>query len=155
MTYPAPLPEPEEPDYSQTSTGLTDADVRNTMIASIRLLLILAVVAAALFWWRSGWQAAVLVVVGAAISSTSLWEWLRLMTAINERMDSPQYDGKVSSSMGSVLFGFFGRLALTVVVLYGSLKYLHGTVLALAAGLGLGLVSLSIEALRLLKRKPV
>ncbi len=155
MTYPAPPPPLEEPDYSHTSTGLTDADVRHTMIASIRLLLILAVIASALFWWGSGWQAAVLVVVGAAISSTSLWEWLRLMTAINERMDSAQNDGKVSAPMGSVLFGFFGRLALTIVVLYGSLKYLHGTVLALAAGLGLGLVSLSIEALRLLKRKPV
>jgi hypothetical protein len=51
-----------------------------------------------------------------------------------------------------ILFGFFARLGLTVVVLYVSLKFLHGTVLALAAGLGLGLISLSIEAFRLLKR---
>jgi hypothetical protein len=44
------------------------------------------------------------------------------------------------------------RLCLTVVVLYGSLKYLHGTVLALAAGLGLGLVSLLFEAFKLIRR---
>jgi len=37
-------------------------------------------------------------------------------------------------------------------VLYVSLKYLQGTVFALAAGLGLGLVSLIIEASKLLKR---
>jgi hypothetical protein len=139
------------PDYSKTSTGLTDADVRETMLRSMRLLVVLSVVAAGLFWWRSSWQSALLVVVGAAISSTSLWEWLRLMTAINERMDA----GENPRPMGMILFGFFARLALTVVVLYGSLRYLHGSVLALAAGLGLGVVSLSIEALLLLRRRPV
>jgi hypothetical protein len=138
----------DQPDYSKTSVGLTDADVRNTMLAAIRLLLVLSVVAAALFWWRSGWQSAVLLVVGAAISSTSLWEWLRLMTAINERMDA----GENPRPMGMILFGFCMRLCLTVVVLYGSLKYLHGTVLALAAGLGLGLVSLLFEAFKLIRR---
>jgi hypothetical protein len=137
-----------EPDYSKTSTGLTDADLRGTMLASIRLLAILAVVAAGLFWWRSGWGSAVLLLVGAVISAASLWEWLRLMKAINERMDA----GKAARPMGMILFGFFARLALTVAVLYGSLKYLHGTVFALAAGIGLGLLSLTIEALRLLKR---
>lgn len=144
-------PEAPGPDYSKTSTGLTDADVRETMLRSIRLLVVLSAVAAGLFLWRSGWQSAVLVLVGAAITSTSLWEWLQLMTAINERMDA----GENPRPMGMVLFGFFTRLFLTVVVLYASLKYLHGTVLALAAGLGLGLVSLSIEALLLLKRRPV
>jgi hypothetical protein len=54
--------------------------------------------------------------------------------------------------MGSIAFGFAVRLGLTLAVLYGSLKYLHGTVLALAAGLGLGLLSLVFEASKLLKR---
>ncbi len=139
-----------EPDYSKTSIGITDADVRKAMLSSIRLLLVLSVIAAGLFWWGSGWQSAVLLVVGSAISSTSLWEWLRLMTAINQRMDA----GQNPRPMGMVLFGFFARLGLTVVVLYVSLKYLHGTVFALAAGLGLGLLSLTIEAFRLLRRSP-
>ncbi len=147
--------EPGEPDYSQTPVGLTDLDVRNTMLASIRLLAIFSVIAAALFWWKAGWQSAVLLVVGALISSTSLWEWLRLMTAINQRMDAGLKPGEKASPMGLILFGFFSRLGLTVVVLYVSLKYLHGTVFALAAGLGLGLLSLTIEALRLMKRRTV
>jgi len=144
-------PEISGPDYSKTSTGLTDADVRETMLRSIRLVLVLSLVVGGLFWWRSSWQSALLVVVGAAISSSSLWEWMRLMTAINERMDA----GENPRPMGSVLFGFFARLGLTLIVLYGSLRYLHGTVFALAAGLGLGLISLSVEALLLLRRRPV
>ncbi len=140
-----------EPDYTNTSTGLTDADVRNAMLASIRLLVVLSAIAAALFWWRDNWQSAILLIVGSTISATSLAEWLRLMTAINQQMDA----GRTPRPMGMILFGFFARLALTIVVLYVSLKHLHGTVLALAAGLGLGLLSLSIEAMRLLKRTSV
>jgi len=140
--------QPEQPDYSKTSTGLTDADVRNAMLSSVRLLAMLAIVAAALFWWRMNWQSAVLLLVGAAISSTSLWEWLRLMTAMNQHMDA----GGTPRPMGTIIFGFITRLGLTLVVLYVSLKYLHGTVFALAGGLGLGLLSLVIEASRLLKR---
>jgi hypothetical protein len=142
-----------EPDYSQTSVGITDADVRATMLASIRLLAVLAVVAAALFWWKSGWQSALLVVIGAVIASASLWEWLRLMTALNKSMDArPDRASSKTMPMGAILFGFFFRLGLTVVILYASLKYLQGTVFALAAGIGLGLFSLTIEALRLMKR---
>jgi hypothetical protein len=117
------------------------------MLASVRLLLTLSIVAAALFWWKAGWQSALLLILGSAISTTSVWEWLRLMTAINERMDA----GGTPRPMGVVMLGFFGRLALTLAVLYVSLKYLNGTVFALAAGLGLGLLSLVIEASRLLK----
>ncbi len=73
---------------------------------------------------------------------------MRLIAAINQRMDA----GRNPRPMGMILFGFFARLGLTLAVLYGSLKYLHGTVFALAVGLGLGLLSLTVEALRLLKR---
>ena len=136
------------PDYSKTSTGLTDEDVRSTMLASIRLLLCMSAAAAGLFWWLSGWQSAVLLVVGSLISSTSLWEWLRLMTAMNGLMDA----GQTPRPMGTIMFGFLGRLILTIAVLYASLKYLHGTFWALGAGLGLGLVSLLIQASRLIRR---
>ena len=118
------------------------------MVRALRLLVVLTLIAASLFWALSSWQNAVLLITGSAISGSSLWEWMRLITAINQQMDS----GQTPRPMGMILFGFFARLCLTLVVLYGSLKYLHGTVLALAAGLGLGLLSLSFEALRLLRR---
>lgn len=136
-----------EVDYSGTPVGLTDADVRGAMLRAIRLLAVLAVIGAGLFWWRAGWGSAVLLVVGAAISGSSLFEWLRLMTAMNAQMDA----GRTVRPMGTVVFWFALRLVLTGVVLYGSLKYLHGTVLALAGGFGLGLLSLSIEAMKLVR----
>ena len=141
-----------EPDYTQTSVGMTDADLRSTMLSAIRLLAGLCVVMMAIFWLKAGWQSALLVAIGAAISMASLWEWLRLMTAVNQRMDAAKTPGEKPAPMGMVLVGFFARLGLTVVVLYVSLKYLHGTAFALAAGLGLGVLSLTIEALRLMKR---
>ncbi len=141
-----------EPDYTQTPVGMTDADLRSTMLSAIRLLAILCVVTMAIFWLKAGWQSGLLVAIGAAISMASLWEWLRLMTAVNQRMDAAKSPVGKPAPMGMVLFGFFTRLGLTVVVLYVSLKYLHGTAFALAAGLGLGVLSLTIEALRLMKR---
>jgi hypothetical protein len=50
-----------------------------------------------------------------------------------------------------VLVGFFLRLGLTLAVLYVSLRYLNGSVWALAAGLALGVFTLSVEGLRLMK----
>jgi hypothetical protein len=126
----------------------TDADLRGTMAAALRLLAVLAAVAGAIFWWKRGWPSGAMLLIGAAISGASLWEWMRLMTAINQRMDA----GGAARPMGSVVAGFLLRLCLTLAVLYGSLKYLHGTVLALATGLGLAVLSLTIQALKLLRR---
>jgi hypothetical protein len=50
-----------------------------------------------------------------------------------------------------VLIGFFLRLAGAVVLLYVSLKLLHGSVYALATGLALGVFALAVEGLRLIK----
>ena len=138
----------QQPQPAKSLAAFTDADLRGTMVAALRLLAILALFAAALFWWKRGWQSAAMVLIGAAISAASLWEWLRLMTALNSHMDA----GGTPRPMGKVIAGFLLRLALTVVVLYGSLKFLHGTVIGLAVGLGLGMVSLTVEALRLTKR---
>jgi hypothetical protein len=85
--------------------------------------------------------------VGAAISGSGLWEWLRLMSAVMVRMDG----GGKPRAMGTVLTGFFLRLGLTLVVLYGSLKFLDGSVYALAAGLAMGVFALSFEGLRLVR----
>jgi hypothetical protein len=69
------------------------------------------------------------------------------MSAVMVRMDA----GGEARPMGLILFGFFLRLGLTIVVLYVSLKVLDGSVFALAAGLGLGIFALTFEALKLVK----
>jgi hypothetical protein len=126
---------------------LTDADFKRTIWSALRLMVVVAAVAAPLVWWKMGWQSAVLLVVGTAISGSGLFEWLRLMTAVMVRMDG----GEKARPMGMVLFGFFLRLGLTVAVLYVSLKFLNGSVYALAGGLALGVFALSVEGLRLMK----
>jgi hypothetical protein len=131
----------------RTMDTLTDADFKRTIWSALRLMVVVAVVAAPLVWWKMGWQSAVLLVVGAAISGAGLFEWLRLMTAVMVRMDG----GERARPMGMVLFGFFLRLGLTVVLLYVSLKFLNGSVYALAGGLALGVFALSVEGLRLMK----
>ena len=131
----------------RTMDSFTDADFRRTMWSALRLLAVITVAAAPLVWWKLGWQSAVLLLVGALISGSGLYEWLRLMTAVMVRMDG----GAKARPMGMVLAGFFLRLGLTVVLLYVSLKVLNGSVYALAAGLALGVFALTVEGLRLMK----
>jgi hypothetical protein len=127
--------------------GFTDADFRRTMLRALRLLAVLALVLGTLVWWKMGWHSAALLLVGALISGSGLYEWLRLMTAVMARMDG----GETAKPLTMVLVNFFLRLGLTVVLLYVSLKLLDGSVFALAGGLVLGVFALSVEALRLMK----
>jgi hypothetical protein len=127
--------------------SLTDADFKRTVWSALRLMTVVTVIAAPLVWWKMGWQSAAFLLVGALISGSGLYEWLRLMTAVMVRMDG----GEKARPIGLVLAGFFLRLGLTVAVLYVSLKVLNGSVYALAAGLALGVFALSIEGLRLIK----
>jgi hypothetical protein len=123
----------------------TDEDVRAALVRTLRLLAGLTVLGMALVGWKMGWRSALLLLVGAAISGSGLWEWMRLMSAVIARMDA----GAEARPMGMVLTGFFLRLGLAIGVLYVSLKFLNGSVIAIAAGLGLGIISLTIEAIRL------
>jgi hypothetical protein len=72
---------------------------------------------------------------------------MRLMTVVISRMEA----GAEARPVGMVLAGFFMRLGIALVALYASLKYLDGSVYALVAGLALGMVALTIEALRLVR----
>ena len=127
--------------------AFSDEDVQRTMRRALRLLGMIAGVGMVLVWWKLGWPSAALLAVGAAISASGLWEWMRLMSAVMARMDA---DSK-PRPMGGVLVGFFERLGVALGVLYVSLRYLDGSVYALAAGLALGVVALTIEALRLVR----
>ncbi len=127
--------------------SFSDEDFKRTILRALRLLAVVTAVAAPILWWKLGWQSAVLLLVGALISGSGLFEWLRLMTAVMARMDG----GAKARPMGMVLLGFFLRLGLTVVLLYVSLKVLNGSVYALAGGLALGVFALSVEGLRLMK----
>jgi hypothetical protein len=129
----------------EPEASFSEGDVRAVLVRTVRLLAVLAAAGGVLTGFRLGWRSSVLLLVGAAISATGLWEWMRLMSAIMERVD-----GAVTvRPMGMVLTGFFLRMGLTIGVLYVSLKFLHGSVIALALGLGLGIVALIFEVIKL------
>ena len=135
------------PDFDTFS----DADFKRSIRSALRLVLIALAIGVPLLWWKLGWQSAALLAVGGLISGTGLFEWLHLMSALMARMDAGGRPPTREGSIARVLVGFFLRLAVAVALLYGSLKFLHGSVYALIAGLALGVASLLIEGLRLLK----
>lgn len=134
--------------------NFTDADAAGVIERAVRLVAAMAVAGVLICAWKLGWRSALLLLVGAIISATGLWEWRRLMTALMVRMEPAEGEmivGARRPSIGFALAGFFLRLFVVVSVLYVSLEYLNGSVLALAAGLAMGVVALTVEGLRLLR----
>jgi len=135
----------------KTIETYTDEDFKRTIWSALRLVAVGVAVGVPLLWWKLGWQSATLLVVGALISGSGLFEWLRLMTAVMARMDMGGETPVPVRPLAAVLIGFFLRLGLALALLYVSLKFLDGSVYALVAGLALGVAALSVEGLRLIK----
>lgn len=127
--------------------NFTGHDLEATLNRALRWLAILAVAGVAAIWFKGGWQSAVLFLVGSLIAATGLYESKRLMLAVLSRFDG----GSGGRPIAGVLIWFFLRLILAAVVLYVSLRSLNGSVYALCAGLGLAVVALIIESIRLLR----
>ncbi|MGA9069690.1 MAG: hypothetical protein WB424_05525 [Terracidiphilus sp.] len=132
---------------SHPIVDLTFADLDAMLRRALRITLILGAIAALMVWIGAGWQSAALLAVGAAISAASIWEWQRLVRVINARMDKQKTPG---SAPVVVLF-FVLRLTVFAGVIYGSLKCFHGSLVALLFGLGLAVLAIVWEALRLLR----
>ena len=127
--------------------NMTDAEMQTMLRRALRLVLILGAALALVFTFARGWQSGLLAVAGTAVSYTGILEWRSLALAVFARLDSQQQP----RPMGRTLAMFFVRLAAVGAILYVSLKFLNGTVYALIAGIGLAVVALSIEALRLVR----
>ncbi len=133
----------------------SEAELAATLGRALRMVGILAAVGIPVVWFaaargpvrNAGWQSVLLFLVGALIAATGIYEWQRLMMAVLSRFDQ----GGTARPLAAVLLWFFLRLALAAVLLYVSLRSLHGSVFALCAGLGLAVVALMIEAVRLLR----
>jgi ATP synthase I subunit len=135
-----------EPDAS-TLSDFTEQDLKATLTRALRWVGILGMVGVAVTWLAAGWQSAALFLVGAAIAATGLYESQRLMLAVLSRFN----EGREGKPVAGVLIWFFLRLILAGAVLYVSLRSLEGSVYALCAGLGLAVVALTIESIRLLR----
>ncbi len=110
---------------------------------TVALLALAAALILGLVW---GWPNAALLLVGAAISIASLWEWQKLLAVISAKLENKQGAGGAR-----VIVGFLLRLIVAGVVLYVSLRSLHGSVFALLGGLALAMIAMTIEAVRLVR----
>jgi hypothetical protein len=127
--------------------NFTDADLKAAMRRAIRLTAILAVLGALALTFTAGWQTAALFVAGAVVSATGLYEWQQLIGVINAKLDNQ----KAPRSTGFTLVMFFLRLGIAGLIIYASLRCFHGSLYALVAGLGLAMVALTVEALRMVR----
>lgn len=114
---------------------------------AMRNTLILGVLAAGAVWIGATWRDAAMLLVGTVISAASVWEWLRLAQTINARLDKQ----KSGAHTGVVVLFFLLRLVIFAVVIYVSLKFLHGSGIALLCGLALAVTTVGWEGLRLLR----
>jgi hypothetical protein len=127
--------------------GMTDEALQALLRHATRVTLILGLVGSLVLLVASGWRNAAMFATGGAISAASILEWQRLILLFNARLDQ-----KKSPKAAATIVGFFViRLILFAAAIYGSLKCFQGSAIALLCGLGLAVVAMAWEALRLLK----
>src|ERR1700739_4478339 len=132
---------------TNSSMNYTDAALKASMSRAMRATAILAVVGAVALTLAAGWQTAALFLAGAVVSVTGLYEWQQLIAVINAKLDNE----KTPRATGFTLTMFFLRLGIAGLIIYASLRCFHGSLYALLAGLGLAVLALSVEALRMLR----
>jgi hypothetical protein len=131
----------------QPTLDITDDAVDAMLRRALRNTLILGIIPSVILWIASGWRDAAMMATGTAISAVSILEWQRLMRLIRAKLDNQK-----SPRSGPVTTIFFVlRLTVFALVIYGSLRCFQGSVVALLCGLGLAVIALVWEALRLLK----
>lgn len=123
----------------QSLQALLGRAIRNTLILGILASIVLAI--------SSGWGSGALFLSGALISAASIFEWKRLVRLINARMRRQTAPRGASLAIVFILV----RLIVFGAVIYGSLKCFQGSPIALVCGLSLAVVTLTWEALRLLR----
>ncbi|HEY1804332.1 MAG TPA: hypothetical protein VGG45_07600 [Terracidiphilus sp.] len=126
---------------------LTDDGLQALLKRAIRITIIVGVLAALILWKASGWRDAAMFATGAAISAASIHEWQRLIRFMSAKMDHQQ--APRGAAVSAVLFVL--RLGLFGAAIYGSLECFRGSVVALLCGLGLALLAMVWEAVRLLR----
>jgi hypothetical protein len=141
------------PEAAATPDNWSDADLAAMMKRAVRNVSAFGVAVAAVLWAMAGWQSAALFAVGGAMSVLSIYEWGRMTQVLTTHMDA-QAGGSPNSGLGigRVAVFFVLRMILFAGGIYGSLKCLHGSPIALISGLGLGVAGLAWEAVRTLRR---
>jgi O-antigen/teichoic acid export membrane protein len=127
--------------------GLTDETLQALLRRAIRVTLILGLAVSLVLLAVSGWRNAAMFATGTVISAASILEWQRLIRLFNAKLDQK----KTPRGAATVVGLFLIRLIIFAAAIYGSLKCFQGSAIALLCGLGLAVIAMAWEALRLLK----
>jgi hypothetical protein len=133
----------ESTPIANISNQALDAMLRRAM----RNTLILGIIPALALWIGSGWRDGAMLATGTLISAASIWEWQRLARLINAKLDQQKTPPGASVA---VLF-FVLRLTVFAGAIYGSLRCFRGSAMALLCGLGLAVLTMGWEAIRMLR----
>jgi len=136
------MSEPAEPAVS-----LADEGLQALLKTAIYKTLILGGLISIILWIAQGWGTGALFASGALVSAASIFEWRRLARIITSRMRNQTAPRGVALSIVFILF----RLVIFGAVIYVSLKCFRGSPIALVCGLSLAVVTLTWEALKLLR----
>ncbi|HZB87059.1 MAG TPA: hypothetical protein VE291_00205 [Terracidiphilus sp.] len=134
-------------ENAQISLDVTPDALYAMLRRAMRNTAILALVIGLAVGIGSNWRNAGMVAVGGVISAASIYEWLRLARVINARLERE----KPAANAGVVVLFFLLRLSLFAAIIYGSLKVIQGSGIALLCGLALAVTTMGWEALRLLR----
>jgi hypothetical protein len=126
--------------------NLSEKALHQLLNRAIRNCLILGVLALAVLAIAAGWRTGALFMSGALVSAASIYEWQRLVRLVNARAKNPEARGA-----GAAIVFILLRLVIFGAVIYVSLKCFQGSPIALVCGLSLAVVTLTWEALRLLR----
>ena len=127
--------------------AFTDDDLTSLLRRAVWVTLVLGALADLVIGLGMGWRNAVLFAVGAGISALSILEWGRLIKLFNASLDQ----GKTPKGAWLVVGLFLVRLTIFAGAIYVSLKCFQGSAVALLCGLGLAVIAIAWEALRLLR----
>lgn len=134
-------------EEARSIVDITDEDQEALLKRAMRNTLILGILSSMAVLIGSGWRSAAMLLTGTLISAASILEWQRLIRVINAKLNSQ----KTPTSAFAVVLFFVLRLTVFAGVIYGSLKCFHGSIVALLFGLGLAVLAIGWEAIRLLR----
>ncbi len=152
VSHPVPAPDPKPDTAPNPIIDLTQERLEAMLRRAIWNTLILGLGAALVLWKASGWRNAAMMATGAAISAVSIGEWRRLARFLNARFDKAGPEKRKLPKGGWTAAVFLVlRLTVFAAVIYGSLKCFRGSTVALLCGLGLAVMAMVWEAIRLLR----
>jgi hypothetical protein len=117
----------------------------------LKWTLLFALLGALCVWICTGWRNAAMFAAGGVISAASIHEWRRLMRVFTERFSANQEGRHSVGGAGLAVIVSLFRLFFFAAVIYGSLKWIEGSVFALLPGLALAVATLAWQALRLVR----